>query len=86
MVALIRLLKFVIKESSFRLKSIITLSDVPKQIPIAEKTIRNWRYNGKYPQIFIKLGGKVFVDLKELAAIITKQQEKAKRLALRHDL
>ena len=45
---------------------------------IAEKTLRNWRYNGKYPQIFIKLGGKVFVDLGELAKIITEQQEQAK--------
>jgi len=66
-------------------ENIIPISDVPNKIPIAEKTLRNWRYNGKYPQIFVKLGGKVFVDLKELAAIITKQQEKAKKLALRHD-
>jgi len=67
-------------------ENIIPIADVPDVIPIAEKTLRNWRYNGRYPQIFIKLGGKVFVDLKELATIITKQQEKAKKLALRHDL
>ena len=53
---------------------------------VAEKTLRNWRYKGVYPQIFVKLGGKVFVDLEELAKIVAVQQKKAKRLALRHDL
>lgn len=67
-------------------ENIIPIADVPDVIPIAEKTLRNWRYNGRYPQIFIKIGGKVFVDLKELAEIITAQQKKAKKLALRHDL
>ena len=66
-------------------ENMIPLTQVPTKIPIAEKTLRNWRYNGKYPQIFIKLGGKVFVDLDELAKIKTAQQEKARRVALRHD-
>jgi len=67
-------------------ENIIPIAQVPTKIPIAEKTLRNWRYKGMYPQIFVKLGGKVFVDLDELAKIKTAQQEKAKRIALRHDL
>ena len=67
-------------------ENIIPITEVPTKIPIAEKTLRNWRYKGVYPQIFVKLGGKVFVDLEELAKIVAVQQKKAKRLALRHDL
>jgi hypothetical protein len=67
-------------------ENIIPIAQVPTKISIAEKTLRNWRYKGMYPQIFVKLGGKVFVDLDELAKIKTTQQEKAKRIALRHDL
>lgn len=66
--------------------NIMPIADVPKKIPIAEKTLRNWRYQGKYPQLFLKLGGKVFVDLDELAKLIAEQQKKAKKMALRHDL
>jgi len=67
-------------------ENIIPIAQVPTKIPIAEKTLRNWRYKGMYPQIFVKLGGKVFVDLDELAKIKTAQQKKAKRMALHHDL
>jgi hypothetical protein len=67
-------------------ENIIPITQVPTKIPIAEKTLRNWRYNGTYPQIFIKIGGKVFVDMGELAKIITAQQKRAKKAALRHDL
>ena len=66
-------------------ENMIPLTQVPTKIPIAEKTLRNWRSKGTYPQIFVKLGGKVFVDLDELAKIKTVQQKKAKRIALRHD-
>jgi hypothetical protein len=66
-------------------ENMIPLAQVPTKIPIAVKTLRNWRSKGMYPQIFVKLGGKVFVDLDELAKIKTVQQKKAKRIALRHD-
>jgi hypothetical protein len=67
-------------------ENMIPLTQVPTKIPIAVKTLRNWRSKGTHAQIFVKLGGKVFVDLDELAKIITRQQEKAKKAALRHDL
>ena len=59
-------------------ENIIPIAEVPNKIPIAEKTLRNWRYKGMYRQIFVKIGGKVFVDLGELEKIITEQQDKAK--------
>ena len=67
-------------------ENLIPLTQLPTKIPIAEKTLRNWRSKGTNAQIFVKLGGKVFVDLDELAKIKTAQQEKAKKAALRHDL
>ncbi|QTA78523.1 putative DNA binding domain-containing protein [Desulfonema limicola] len=70
------------------LENIIPISEAPEKISIAEKTLRNWRSQGIYPQLFIKLGGKVFVDLSELAKIVTLQKEEAvekmKRLGLEY--
>ncbi|QTA78827.1 Uncharacterized protein dnl_10670 [Desulfonema limicola] len=70
------------------LENIIPISEAPGKISIAEKTLRNWRSQGIYPQLFIKLGGKVFVDLGELAKIVTLQKEEAvekmKRLGLEY--
>lgn len=69
------------------LKNIVPIGEVPKRIPIAEKTLRNWRSSGLYPELFIKLGGKVFVDLGEFTRIInaqkTKAEKEARRLGLR---
>lgn len=68
------------------LENIVPISDAPNRISIAEKTLRNWRSRGMYPQLFIKLGGKVFVDLNEFAKLVAAQKEKAvaeaKRLGL----
>lgn len=57
-------------------ENIIPITEVPTKIPIAEKTLRNWRYKGIYPQIFLKLGGKVFVDLDELERLVKRQKVK----------
>ncbi len=68
------------------LENIIPIAKAPERISIAEKTLRNWRSQGLYPQIFVKLGGKVFIDLGEFAKIVIAQKEKAiakaKRLGL----
>ena len=67
-------------------ENIIPIAKAPEKLSIAEKTLRNWRSQGLYPQIFVKLGGKVFIDLGEFAKIIQAQKEKAiaraKRLGL----
>jgi len=59
------------------IKDLIPIARAPEKIPIAEKTLRNWRCQGIYPQIFVKLGGKVFVDLSEFEKIIQRQKEAA---------
>ena len=56
--------------------NIVPLSDIPKILPIAEKTLRNWRSKRWYPNIWLKLGGKVFIDIDELSKIIEEQKEK----------
>jgi hypothetical protein len=68
------------------LENIIPIAKAPEKLSIAEKTLRNWRSQGLYPQIFVKIGGKVFIDLGEFANIIVSQKEKsnvkARRLGL----
>ena len=59
------------------LERLLPISEAADKIHIAEKTLRNWRTKGIYPQIFIKLGGKLFIDLEELSGIIIRQREKA---------
>jgi hypothetical protein len=56
---------------------IIHISEAPQKIKIAEKTLRNWRSQGIYPQLFIKIGGKVFIDLDEFENIIQAQKDRA---------
>jgi hypothetical protein len=82
----------VIHESIYReemmstFENLIPISSAPEKVHIAEKTLRNWRCQGIYPQIFVKLGGKVFVDISEFEKIIQRQKdeavEKSRRLGL----
>ena len=65
------------------LENLIPISEAPTKISIAEKTLRNWRASGIYPKLFIKLGGKVFVDLGEFVRIVQAQKEKATNEARR---
>jgi len=32
-------------------------------LPLRKSTLYKWRHLGKFPQLFIKLGGAVFVDI-----------------------
>ena len=66
-----------------KLNNVVPINEVSEHIALSEKTLRNWRCQGRYPQIFIKLGGKVFVDLKELAEIIETQKQRTKTQAQR---
>ena len=43
------------------MQNIVPINETPKWIKIAEKTLRNWRAGGLYPQLFVRLGGKVFI-------------------------
>ena len=60
------------------LENLVPISDAPEKVHIAEKTLRNWRCQGFYPQIFVKLGGKVFVDISEIEQIIKRQKKVAR--------
>ena len=67
-------------------ENMVHIAKAPDYIPIAEKTLRNWRSQGKYPQIFVKLGGKVFVDIQEFEKILVRQKEDAIEKARRYGL
>ena len=68
------------------LERLLPIAEAAEKIHIAEKTLRNWRTKGIYPQIFIKLGGKLFIDLEELSVIIIRQREQAIADAKRLDI
>jgi hypothetical protein len=39
-------------------------------LPLKISTLYKWKHLGKYPELFVKLGGAVFVDLDYLEKII----------------
>jgi len=39
-------------------------------LPLKRSTLYKWKHIGKYPELFVKLGGAVFVDLDYLEKII----------------
>jgi hypothetical protein len=43
-------------------------------VPVKQQTLYKWWHIKKYPTIFVKLGGALFVDLDELAAVIEKHR------------
>jgi hypothetical protein len=59
-------------------EQLVPIKEAPNHIPYAEKTLRNWRNQGNYPQLFVKFGGKVFVDLKEAEKMLEEQKLKFK--------
>jgi hypothetical protein len=73
-------------DANVNFDNLIPLKEASSRIPFAEKTLRNWRSQRKYPQIFTKIGGKVFVDVSEFEAIIRQEKEaeleKVRRLGL----
>jgi hypothetical protein len=40
------------------------------QIPLAVSTLYKWRHLQKFPQLFVELGGAVFIDLSALQELI----------------
>jgi hypothetical protein len=39
-------------------------------LPLCRSTLYKWRHLRKHPQLFVKIGGALFVDLQELDRII----------------
>jgi hypothetical protein len=73
-------------DANINFDNLIPLKEASSRIPFAVKTLRNWRTQRKYAKIFIKIGGKVFVDISEFEAIIRREKEaeleKVRRLCL----
>jgi hypothetical protein len=47
-------------------------------LPLCKSTLYKWKHLGKYPQLFVKLGGALFVDLNALEEVIESGRLKAK--------
>ena len=54
-------------------KNLIPITDAPKHVPFKVKTLRNWRAGNKYPEIFVKISGKVFIDIVKFEQIIIRK-------------
>ncbi len=39
-------------------------------LPLKKSTLYKWKHLGKYPRLFVKLGGALFVDLNILEEVI----------------
>jgi hypothetical protein len=42
----------------------------PGTLPLTKSTLYKWKHLGKFPKMFVKLGGALFVDLDKLQEII----------------
>jgi hypothetical protein len=72
--------------TSGKYKNLVTIREAARIIPFSEKTLRNWRAEKKFSRIFVKLFGKVFIDLAEVDVMIKTDKERTvsevKRLGL----
>lgn len=55
-------------------KNLIHIADAPKHVQFSVKTLRNWRAGGKYPEIFVKISGKVFIDIVKFEQIMIREK------------
>jgi hypothetical protein len=52
-------------------KNLVRLSKVKSgSLPVEKSTLYKWRHIQKFPELFIKFGGAVFVDLDMLAQLL----------------
>ena len=60
---------------------LVHITKAPDHFPfdVSVKTLRNWRARGQYPMLFVKFGGKIYVDVREIENCI--QAEKERTLA-----
>lgn len=48
-------------------------------LPLCKSTLYKWKHLGKFPQLFVKLGGALFIDLNVLDEIIEAGRLRARR-------
>jgi hypothetical protein len=51
------------------LRNLVRLSKA-EDLPLTKSTLYKWRHLNKFPGLFVKLGGALFIDLNVLAEII----------------
>jgi len=75
------------REIKRRNLNLIPLADkkmVEKYTRMSQSTLRNWRSRGEYPEVFVKIGGKVFIYGREWDRLKQKavrdSRKKAKRM------
>jgi hypothetical protein len=39
-------------------------------LPVAKSTLYKWKHMGKFPRLFVKLSGMLFVDMDELGELM----------------
>jgi hypothetical protein len=53
------------------IQNLIRLSHIKNgQLPVAKATLYKWRHLRKYPDLFVRLGGAVFLDTEFLERLI----------------
>lgn len=58
------------------LKNLVRISRVKEhpEIPFEPRTLYYWVHKNKHPEIFVKLGGAVFVDLEKLEDLVERSR------------
>jgi hypothetical protein len=51
-------------------------------LPVKSSTLYKWKHKKKYPEIFIKVGGFLFVDLDALEQLFESGRQKNERLTI----
>lgn len=60
------------------MKHLVRISKANEQgLPIKRSTLYKWKHIKKYPHLFIKLGGAVFVDLDKLNELLEAGRQKS---------
>lgn len=49
------------------------LKDLPPDFPVSKATLYKWQHYGKYPNLLVKLGGNLCVDLDEVPNTVTRR-------------
>jgi len=49
---------------------LLTLSEAGRVLRVGESTIRGWRLSGRYPALFVKVGGRVLISRRALEDLI----------------
>ncbi|GAB6886976.1 hypothetical protein JCM13304A_04740 [Desulfothermus okinawensis JCM 13304] len=56
----------------------VRISQLPKDFPIKPGTLYIWRHTGRYPQLFSKIGGALFIDLQEWEKMVEERKGRNK--------